>query len=330
MFARITYVTFTDNLVNTLSRPCDHLRAADRLVREFKLSAELADVFCSLARFLAHLLHAYPRPLSTFCPAAASSLFLGRGSLFSVFSFVPVELELRPEAVSNSPVGAPSFISSFSPNLLPAMADLLFNLADSITCPVFVIRNGASCIAVFSNAMAHFKGNRFSMCRLSETAYKTLRWWEQKLLDASRYRQPCPLGVLRDFGVCVDASTSWGVAVVIWARWPINLIPEQILLDSVEDLQAIDILSLILTVRHSPSLLPDLPSVPSLAFIDPFASHTIERALDVACSSIFEPLWPYPQARRSGILPPNPATDRLYCVQKMVAKGARHMMRLEA
>jgi hypothetical protein len=83
----------------------------------------------------------------------------------------------------------------------------------------FVIMDGASRIAVFSNAMSGFKGNNFIKRKLSNTAYKALVWWHGKLSDASIYRQLRPLGVLRDFGIYVDASTSWGVAVVIGKRW---------------------------------------------------------------------------------------------------------------
>jgi hypothetical protein len=82
----------------------------------------------------------------------------------------------------------------------------------------FVYDEGNSYLAVFSNAMAAFKGNTFSRRHLSK-ARTTLVWWESKLADASYYRQLRPLGPLRDFGIYVDASTSWGVAVVIGERW---------------------------------------------------------------------------------------------------------------
>jgi hypothetical protein len=47
----------------------------------------------------------------------------------------------------------------------------------------------------------------------------TLVWWERLLLQPSFVRKLLPLGKLRDFGIYVDASTSWGVGVVIGERW---------------------------------------------------------------------------------------------------------------
>jgi hypothetical protein len=83
----------------------------------------------------------------------------------------------------------------------------------------FVYRDGRSRVAVFSNAMAGFKGNSLTRRHLSNTALKTLIWWENKLADASFFRQLAPIGPLRDLGIYVDASTSWGVGIIIGSSW---------------------------------------------------------------------------------------------------------------
>jgi hypothetical protein len=83
----------------------------------------------------------------------------------------------------------------------------------------FVYREGRSRVAVFSNAMSGFKGNSLARRHLSNTALKTLLWWERKLDDASFFRQLAPIGTLRDLGIYVDASTSWGIGIIIGSSW---------------------------------------------------------------------------------------------------------------
>jgi hypothetical protein len=82
----------------------------------------------------------------------------------------------------------------------------------------FVFPDGASHLADFSNAMGVFKGNPFAE-RWLPRRIRALEWWREKLEDTSIYRQLRPLGQLRDFDLYVDASTSWGVAVIIGRRW---------------------------------------------------------------------------------------------------------------
>ncbi|KAF7348151.1 hypothetical protein MSAN_01768000 [Mycena sanguinolenta] len=89
----------------------------------------------------------------------------------------------------------------------------------SLCYVAFVYKEGSSRLAVFSNGMSSFKSNKFSLRWLSESIKKALIWWERKLLDASFFRQLSPLPPLRDVGIFVDASTSWGIAVVIGTKW---------------------------------------------------------------------------------------------------------------
>jgi hypothetical protein len=83
----------------------------------------------------------------------------------------------------------------------------------------FVYCEGSSHLSVISNAMKGFQGNQFMTRHLSSSMLDTLVWWERMLLQPSFVRKLHPLGELRDFGIYVDASTSWGVGFVIGKRW---------------------------------------------------------------------------------------------------------------
>jgi hypothetical protein len=90
----------------------------------------------------------------------------------------------------------------------------------------FVYREGASRLSTLSNAMSPFRGNRFACRWLSNSVLDTLTWWQRELSKPDYVRKLKPLGPLRDFGIYVDASTSWGVAVVIGERWhALKLVP---------------------------------------------------------------------------------------------------------
>jgi hypothetical protein len=83
----------------------------------------------------------------------------------------------------------------------------------------FICRDGTSRLAVFSNAMAHYKGNTSALCFLSESVVNVLRWWRCRLLDPTTYRQLYCIGPLRDEHIYVDASTSWGLGIIIGCHW---------------------------------------------------------------------------------------------------------------
>ena len=46
-----------------------------------------------------------------------------------------------------------------------------------------------------------------------------LRWWHVELSKPSFYRDLHPRGEIQDLGLFVDASTSWGIGIVIENRW---------------------------------------------------------------------------------------------------------------
>nr|GAT53462.1 predicted protein [Mycena chlorophos] len=83
----------------------------------------------------------------------------------------------------------------------------------------FIIPDGSSRITSISNAMAPFKGNERKRRWLSDAVRDTLRWWATALSEPFISRQLYPPLPLRDLGIYVDASTSWGIAVVIGTSW---------------------------------------------------------------------------------------------------------------
>lgn len=83
----------------------------------------------------------------------------------------------------------------------------------------FIHESGSSHLPVFSNLMAHYKGNISALRHLSSSARHTLRWWKHRLADPDVFRQLRRIGPLRDEHIFVDASTSWGLGFVIGRKW---------------------------------------------------------------------------------------------------------------
>lgn len=46
-----------------------------------------------------------------------------------------------------------------------------------------------------------------------------LRWWLHELNTSGFFRQLLPRGPSQDMGLFVDASTSWGIGIVVAGRW---------------------------------------------------------------------------------------------------------------
>ena len=47
----------------------------------------------------------------------------------------------------------------------------------------------------------------------------SLNWWHSRLSDPHAFRQLRPLAELRNLGIFVDASTSWGIGIIIKDLW---------------------------------------------------------------------------------------------------------------
>jgi hypothetical protein len=83
----------------------------------------------------------------------------------------------------------------------------------------FIYPDGSSRLPTLSNFMSTFHGNTFTTRHASQSVKKTLLWWEKRLSDPLAFRQLQPLGPLQDMGIYVDASTSWGIGIIIGNQW---------------------------------------------------------------------------------------------------------------
>jgi hypothetical protein len=83
----------------------------------------------------------------------------------------------------------------------------------------FIFEEGNSHLPAFSNLFAGYRDDPYVRRKYSSAAVCALDWWNARLADKSAYRQLRPLGPLQDLGLFVDASTSWGIGIVIGRLW---------------------------------------------------------------------------------------------------------------
>jgi hypothetical protein len=62
-------------------------------------------------------------------------------------------------------------------------------------------------------------GDEHRRLYLSHAVTKTLSWWHTRLKDHLAFRQLHPLPYAKDIGIFVDASTSWGIGIIIDNYW---------------------------------------------------------------------------------------------------------------
>ena len=68
-----------------------------------------------------------------------------------------------------------------------------------------------------SNFIASFVGNEFT--RRYKSVISDLKWWSQALATSGFHCQLLPRGPPLDMGLFMDASTSWGIGIVIAGSW---------------------------------------------------------------------------------------------------------------
>ncbi|KAF7314413.1 hypothetical protein MKEN_00914100 [Mycena kentingensis (nom. inval.)] len=78
---------------------------------------------------------------------------------------------------------------------------------------------GASRLAVFSNAMSGFQPHPERARYQSDSVLSALKWWRKRLENPNHYRRLDPIPPLQDLGIYVDASTSWGIGIILGSRW---------------------------------------------------------------------------------------------------------------
>lgn len=83
----------------------------------------------------------------------------------------------------------------------------------------FVYVEGRSRLPSISNFSASFSGNELTLRYPPRSMLSDLEWWLEILSNPSLTRELRPRGPLVDLGISVDASTSWGIGVVIGTQW---------------------------------------------------------------------------------------------------------------
>ncbi len=82
----------------------------------------------------------------------------------------------------------------------------------------FVYWDGSSWLPVISRFIAVFKSEH-AVLHIPCPVKDVLIWWEQQLSDPLVFCRLEPLPPLEDLHIYVDASTSWGIGIVIGRQW---------------------------------------------------------------------------------------------------------------
>ena len=83
----------------------------------------------------------------------------------------------------------------------------------------FVYTQGRSRLPSLSNFIASFSGNDFTRRYVPKSMITDLKWWLRVLDTPGFYRKLLPRSPCQDMGIFVDASTSWGIGIVIAGNW---------------------------------------------------------------------------------------------------------------
>ena len=83
----------------------------------------------------------------------------------------------------------------------------------------FVYVQGRSCLPSLSNFIASFRDNEFILRYPPHSMMSDLKWWLHILNDSNFHRELPPRSSCQDMGLFVDASTSWGIGIVVAGKW---------------------------------------------------------------------------------------------------------------
>ena len=83
----------------------------------------------------------------------------------------------------------------------------------------FVYLDGYSCLPSLSNFASSFHNNELVTRYPPHSMLTDLAWWLEKLEDGSVTHILHPHGPLQDLHLYVDASTSWGIGIIIGNLW---------------------------------------------------------------------------------------------------------------
>ena len=83
----------------------------------------------------------------------------------------------------------------------------------------FVYVQGRSRLPSLSNFISTFMDDEFTRRYPPKSMITDLKWWLTALDDPSFYRKLPPRCACQDMGLFVDASTSWGIGIVVGGKW---------------------------------------------------------------------------------------------------------------
>ena len=113
------------------------------------------------------------------------------------------------------------FLNDFSEYNHPCQLIDVEKLHGSLCHVAFVYMNSRSHLPSLSNFAASFnsKDRNFVTRYPPRPMIKDLEWWLEELSSPRLARQLHPRGPLQDLGLFVDASTSWGIGIVMGESW---------------------------------------------------------------------------------------------------------------
>jgi hypothetical protein len=85
----------------------------------------------------------------------------------------------------------------------------------------FVIPHGRAYLANLSSFIAHFasSSSKFTARHPPNSVVHDLKWWHTVLSASSPVRTLLPRGDIQDLDIWVDASTDWGIGLVMGSQW---------------------------------------------------------------------------------------------------------------
>ena len=79
----------------------------------------------------------------------------------------------------------------------------------------FVYPDGCSRLPSLLNFQTKFKGNEYTHLFPPPSLITNLKWWSTRLSKMGVFQQLSPGGPPLDMGIFVNASTSWGIGIII-------------------------------------------------------------------------------------------------------------------
>lgn len=83
----------------------------------------------------------------------------------------------------------------------------------------FLFPSGKSRISALCRAISKFRGNDFTFHHVWQLVHSDIRWFVEHLSIDNPRRSLLPRGLLIDIDIFVDASTSWGIGILVDQKW---------------------------------------------------------------------------------------------------------------